>query len=211
MTTILYIPVEDKADKLLTVVPGIFQSYLPGRPTVTTVKSGEGALGPLQDSDSAQLFVLGHGNFGAGIGTHKTHFGARRMVQLLLNDGLGKVQTGLTIYLWACNSGVEMGRVFFNKDSYAKRLATRMAEAGFSNTRIVGFIGFVTGAGRLVLGANLHTGAMHVNAGPVNPMTETARQVIYSVNNGGCVLISGPRWKSTINPFNRNCVISQIT
>ena len=175
---------------------------------VTSTIPGSNGLANVHTTDPALLIIFGHGNHGAGIGSHKTHYGAERMVNLLSDEGLSPQQMNLTIFLWACNSGVAMGRVILNKDPYAKRFAERLAESGFSHTRVIGVAGFISaGAKCTVLKYNMKTNNIDKNASP-RPPTDVTRQIAYSVESGSAARVSGGSWKSFLNPVSKICEIT---
>jgi hypothetical protein len=174
---------------------------------VTSTTPGSNGLANVHMTDPALLIIFGHANYGAGIGSHKTHYGAERMVNLLSGEGLSPQQKNLTIFLWACNTGVAMGRVIRDKDPYAKRFAERLAEAGFSHTRVIGVAGFISAsADRTVLKYNMKTNQIDRSASPRAP-TDVTRQIAYSVESGSAARVSGGSWKSFLNPVSKICEI----
>lgn len=153
----------------------------------TVVVTGSNALSGLRSEDPARLYVLGHGNWGAGIGTHKKHFGARTLTRALVAEGLSNDQINLEIHLFACNTGVAGAAVFHTRKPYVHRFAEALASNGFNNTRVFGYIGFLN-----IVTLRLHSqykgGEM---SGVSSAAREESQQVVYGVNAGQFTKMSG--------------------
>jgi hypothetical protein len=164
-----------------------------------TTGPGDKKLGNIDKNNNPTLFIAGHGNFGLGIGTHKTHYGARRLVRMLLDEGLGKTQVNLAIHLVACNSGVSCRRklIFPRREPYVKRFAEALAAQQFTGVTVIGYAGFVTADVRSTLGYNLRT---KTNDQPsyrhLYGLGSVGRQVIYTVTSGGATKTAGDDWES---------------
>jgi hypothetical protein len=141
------------------------------------------------------LYVLGHGNWGAGMGTHGTHYGAGRLSQQLVDFGLAAQQTALEIHLYGCNTGVAGARVFGTRKPYVLRLGEALAAKGFTNTRVIGYVGFLAVLS-LTLTSTYKGGKPSGNHGQ---LSDANRQVVYQVQGGVCTQVSGGSWgmKST--------------
>src|SRR5262249_19476664 len=164
------------------------------------VTPGDDVLTEVNDEQDPVLYIAGHGNFGQGIGTHKTHYGARRLVQLVIQAGLEKTQKNLTIHLVSCNSGASCRRKYFfaHRDPYVKRFAEALAAQQFTGITVVGYIGFVTSQLTSALIYNLRKNVKELEIKVnLNSAGGASRMVKYEVEEEtGASKISGTDYES---------------
>jgi hypothetical protein len=145
----IYIPATEKGDELIakgTALLKMNQELLLKDENVVLTAPGERKLGSVHGNpDPSYLYIFGYGNWGAGIGTNSIHFGARRLVRTLVEDGLAPIQVNLQIHLYACNTAVACRKGFIGprRQPYAQRLAEALAARNFSNVRVFGYVGFL--------------------------------------------------------------------
>lgn len=143
------------------------------------------------EKEVTRLYVLGHGNWGAGIGTHKTHYGAHSLTKRLIDLKLVPNQRDLEIHLYACNTGVAGSRVIGTRRPYAARLAEALAAQQFTGTRVIGYVGFL-GILSLTLFRQYKGGK---NSGRSFSPVNADNQVVFQVSGGQCSQLSGGSWK----------------
>lgn len=93
------------------------------------------ALATMSMNDT--LYVVGHGNYGRGIGTHTSYLDAKDLAERL--KALGLPDLCVKIKLLACNTGARCG----SRVAYGERLAAALRDLGYKQPKIHGYIGFV--------------------------------------------------------------------
>lgn len=93
------------------------------------------ALATMSVSDT--LYVVGHGNYGKGIGTHMRYLDAKPLADRL--QALGLPDLCVKIKLLACNTGARCGSLA----AYGERFAAALRDLGYKQPRVYGYIGFV--------------------------------------------------------------------
>jgi len=195
MATVIFTPADD-IDTAIQGVRSAVEKVVKGKQPLLT-GPGQEQLGSLQNEDS-DLYVVGHGSFGLGVGSHTTHYGGGRLAALLVEEGLEKVQKNLQIFVVACNSGVAMERGQGRRRPYVERLAEALANRGFVNTTVTGFGGFIS--------ENLYSSLRYANgeventkfnSGVGNPAQVSifSRKVVYTVANNKATSTS-TAWKA---------------
>lgn len=111
---------------------------------ITVGGSGLAALQP-----GGELYVVSHGNFGVGVGTHTDHKDAPRLLSDMERAGLPRSpDTPVELYIWACWGAVNTETRSFgrtsNRKPFAQRLASAMAGRNYNNYNIIGFAGSVS-------------------------------------------------------------------
>jgi hypothetical protein len=195
MAIFIYVPAKDT--EITEAIRKLRYALEPlSSPTSTEVTKGSKALDHAHTENPAMIYVLGHGNWGAGIGTHSTHMGARRLALALIDEGLRPEQTRLEIHLYACNTGVAGARVFGTRTPYVERLSNALAAHQFTNTLVFGYVGFL-GLLSLQLFSEYKSGKKFMGEG--GKLNNADFQVVYAVNNG-VSQVSGGSWgmKSTL-------------
>ncbi len=171
---LLYVPVNDQNDAAIKSGVETFTKTMPLR---------EPNCRNLDDlSNGGELYIMGHGNMGKGIGSHNTHHGAQSLTRMLTADRLPtNAAAPLWIYLWSCWGGTHARRAFGligKREPLARRLARTMAAAGYNNVFIVGFSGSINASADLV--TDLDYGEQEIAH-----TTKQAHEayVVYKVNN----------------------------
>ena len=111
-----------------------------------TVLSHTGKLDNLDDGGN--LYIVGHGNLGKGIGTHDEYLNESQLTQALIASNLTRnPTTPINIYLFACWTATSVKKTYKRgkTEPFAKRFASKLAIAGFNNIRVIGFAGSVNG------------------------------------------------------------------
>jgi hypothetical protein len=138
----VYLPVHSTDDAIDTHVE------LFNREGMDVVQRGQSGLNVLQ-ATGGELYIVGHGNFGSGIGSHDEYLGARRLVTALAGDQLpARPSLTVWIYLWSCWTATHTRRALGGigkREPFIRRFARALAEQGFSNYYVVGFAGSVAG------------------------------------------------------------------
>lgn len=168
------------------------------------------SMGALSSYDPAVLIVFGHGNMGAGIGTHKTHYDETALVRLLSSNGLKTKQKNLTIYLWACNTGAKTpgsGTFSRTREPFAKRFANKLHAAGFSGIRVIGVAGFIAGSGSFT--SLTYTDRPVIETPKVQP-TDASRHIYFDVGATGVVAGNNTTWKCSAMPGNKGWKTSKV-
>lgn len=118
------------------------------------INVGSSGLGVL--TAGGELYIVGHGNFGNGVGGHHDHKTPEAMVAALVASGLPKKpKAPVDLYVWACWGSVRTQRervqqprqrrqpnLTYN-EPYARRLAQTLFQQGFKNYNVIGFAGTV--------------------------------------------------------------------
>ena len=165
------------------------------------------SMSELSSVDPAVLVVFGHGNMGAGIGTHKTYYDEDALARLLVNNGLKLTQKNLTIYLWACNTGAYTpGSGMFSRrqDPFAKRFANKLHEFRFSGIRVVGVAGFIAGSGSF--SSLKYKGKPLVENPKVQP-TDVSRHILFDVATSGVTSLTDTKWICESAPGNQGWAV----
>lgn len=92
------------------------------------------------------MFIIGHGNLGAALGTHDRTYGASELARLLQTDQLNQNPAQpIVIFLFCCWGATHTRHGVFDvkRKPYAHRLSKALAELGFNNVKVVGFAGSV--------------------------------------------------------------------
>lgn len=174
------------------------------------INDGKANLGEL-DQAGGTLYVIGHGHAGGKIGVHQHEsVGARSLVTQLLSEGLPKTpKSEITIHLLACCSATSVRTCYtlWRKDPYVERFCAAMVQAGCSNFKVVGYVGFM--AGSMQYSLDYHTtdanqrnweGDMGNSAAP---LTTT-----YSVVKGDYNQLDGGKWMQHIDRRLHVCSVS---
>jgi hypothetical protein len=197
MAEAIFVPVQGNA--AVTSLANAIQNQWCGAGVVVTTM-GQNQLGALNGAASS-LYIVGHGNWGSGVGTSQHHYGGGRLAQILVNEGLQPAQVALDIYVVACNSGVAMqrlGPLAGRRRAYVARLADALAALGFTNVTVHGYAGFISTALSSTLKLNrwtLNPSATHAHR--VNLSGPNNREVVYSVMGGVAQKVSGQDWQGT--------------
>lgn len=118
------------------------------------VQVGESGLDVL--AKGGELYIVGHGNFGNGVGSHEDSKDPAAMVAALSASGLPKApEVPVDLYVWACWGAVRTQREPLQRpnqrrqpnltynEPYARRLAQTLFAQGFRNYNVIGFAGTV--------------------------------------------------------------------
>lgn len=118
------------------------------------IQVGESGLDVL--AKGGELYIVGHGNFGNGVGSHEDSKDPAAMVAALSASGLPKApEVPVDLYVWACWGAVRTQREPIQRrnqrrqpnltynEPYARRLAQTLFEQGFRNYNVIGFAGTV--------------------------------------------------------------------
>jgi hypothetical protein len=201
LTRIMYVPADDPQDDAIQLaVKNLFEltRKMPGQVGLDVLDGG------------GELYVIGHGNFGEGIGTHHRYYGARKLMALLHKDGLSKDPSEpVWIYLWACWGATHVRRGFGmlgKRVPMARRMARAMATNGFSNHYVVGFGGSVFGASGLATDLD-YGGTPEVH----KQMQVQERYVVYEVKANDYNRVAGQDWTTKASPKNRNTTHISVT
>ncbi len=152
------------------------------------------SMAELSSADPAVLVVFGHGNMGAGIGTHKTHYDEDALARLLISNGLKLKQKNLTMYLWACNTGAHTpgsGMFSGRKEPFAKRFAHKLHDYNFSGIRVVGVAGFIAGSGSFT---SLKYKDKPLAENPSVQPTDVSRHILFDVATSGVTSLTDTKW-----------------
>jgi hypothetical protein len=164
----------------------------------TQVKRGRKGLAELQGG--GELYVVGHGNFGNGIGGHHRHLGATKLAEALEGDDLPKNPAApLWIYLWACWTATHTQRAWGGlgrREPYARRLARVLAKRGFENCFTVGFAGSAA-KGEISQDYKLVEGEL--TKGRKKNLAE-CDYVVYEVTHGDYNRVAGEDWTTKCDP-----------
>jgi hypothetical protein len=197
MPDVILVPVQQAL--LATLATAVQNNWCGNNAVVTTLNQNQ--LGGLELAPSS-LYIIGHGNFGLGVGTSATHYGARRPAQILVNEGLVPIQFDLHIYVVACNSGVAMqrlGPLAGRRAPYVERLANALANQQFDNTVVHGFAGFVNA--NLISKLKLNHWTQSPSAVYAAPLSLSNppynREVVYTVTQGAVNPYQGRNWRGT--------------
>jgi hypothetical protein len=209
MASCIFIPTGDERDKLIEAATTALEAKISGemRENAITAKPGERRLGTLHDANPAVLYIVGHGNFGQGIGTHANHFGARRLVAMLQAEGLQTRQRNLIIHLYACNTGVTCERAtFFGKRTpYIERFTQELVLQRFDRVQVVGYAGFVGAFLDTTLGYFCYSGTRDLDTsqkiGSCTRIGKGEREVIWEVGLGWRRRVSGYNWEMDTSVF----------
>lgn len=145
-----------------------------------------------------ELFVVGHGNFGLGVGTHSDHVDAEALLNQLVEAGLPKTPTApVELFIWACWGAVrtqEWNPADGFRQPYAQRLASQMASRGFTNYNIIGF------AGSMVQG-DVYQQVIEEQGDEKNnePVDPAVFHSVYAVRSGRYDRTYGEDWEATIS------------
>ncbi len=110
------------------------------------IEPNQGGLHQLDDGGT--IHVVGHGNWGTGIGSKKNKMTPDQLLAGLLSDGLDPNKR-VTIELYACNSGASVEGALHQQGmktqaSYAERFAKAIkADGRFKNVKVIGYGGIV--------------------------------------------------------------------
>jgi len=107
--------------------------------------------------------IVGHGNFGAGIGSHTEFYNEKQLLDILVADGLVLIRDEpLWIYIFACWGAVSTTSPLTKyKKSFGSRFAGVLEDAGARNIYIVGFAGSVSSGADV--STDLYYGKKEVN------------------------------------------------
>jgi hypothetical protein len=98
-------------------------------------------------NNGGELYIVGHGNLGRGIGTHSGKLGASELTNQLRLDGLAlNPTTPVTIYLFSCWAATHTRKAWGGvgkREPFVRRFARALHQNGFRNHIIVGFAGAV--------------------------------------------------------------------
>ncbi|MBV1920076.1 MAG: hypothetical protein KUG73_05305 [Pseudomonadales bacterium] len=166
------------------------------------------SMAALSSVDPAVLIVFGHGNMGAGIGTHKTYYDEDALVRKLSTGGLKQQQKNLTLYLWACNTGAHTpGSGLFSRmqEPFAKRFANKLHEYGFRGIRVIGVAGFIAGNGAFT---SLKYNGKPIKEVPSIQPTDVSRHLMFDVGNS-VVSVNENKWKCEKASGNQGWIVKQ--
>ena len=147
-----------------------------------------------------ELFVVGHGHLGRGIGSHNGKLGATELARQLRADGLdlNPVQP-IVIYFFSGWGATHTRRTWGGggkREPYARRFARALVTAGFRNHKVVGFAGSV-------ISENLTQDYIHApgvtNTGQVS-LGKDGMYNIYQVRNGNFNRTHGEDWTTKASP-----------
>lgn len=103
-------------------------------------------LAEVAEQDTVKLYVVGHGNWGDGVGSHTHHLTADKLAQKLVDMGLKNARVQLEIHLMSCNSGVALRKysALWRKEPFGLRFARKLgAKGAFVGTQVIGVSGFL--------------------------------------------------------------------
>ncbi len=155
---------------------------------------GSGNFG-LLEADGGTVYVVGHGNAGGKIGTHTDALGAKSLMEAMLAEGLPKRPKGtVTVHLYACASGtsVRTAYLLWRKDPYAVRFAKYLAEAGFQDYYVIGYVGFMNLNGKHSMNYHMQKPKETVWSGKGGGDAPT---IVLRVTAGACAQVQGEQWK----------------
>ena len=147
-----------------------------------------------------ELFVVGHGHLGRGIGSHNGKLGARELARQLRTDGLDRTPVQpIVIYLFSCWGATHARRAWGGvgkREPYARRFARALAGEGFRNHKVVGFAGSV-------ISETLTQDYIHApgitNTGQIS-LGKDGMYNIYEVRNGDFNRTHGEDWTTKAKP-----------
>ena len=134
----------NKDSALFNCLYEIRNKLLPPRSQSQSILSHTGKLDRLDDGGN--LYIVGHGNLGKGIGTHHDFLDETQLTQALITSNLTRdPTTPINIYLFACWTATSVKKTYKRgkTEPFAKRFASKLANAGYNNIRIIGFAGSV--------------------------------------------------------------------
>lgn len=143
--------------------------------------------------DGGNLYIVGHGNLGKGIGTHDDYLNETQLTQALIASNLTRnPTTPINIYLFACWTATSVKKSYRRgkTEPFAKRLASQLATAGFNSIRIIGFAGSVNGL-KLKQDISLVAG---VSGGPLENLGIKEKYCIYEIDNRNYKRTYGVDW-----------------
>ena len=174
----------------------IRNKLLPFGKSHQTVLSHTGKLTRL--NDGGNLYIVGHGNLGQGIGTHDNFLNEAQLTQALIASNLTRdPETPINIYLFACWTATYVKKTYRRGkvEPFAKRFSRTLATAGFNNIRVIGFAGSVNG---LKLKQELNYGA-GAQDGPLENLGIKDKYCIYEINNHNHKRICGVDWTTDMS------------
>ena len=147
-----------------------------------------------------ELFVVGHGHLGRGIGSHNGKLDATALARQLRADGLEQNPAQpIVIYLFSCWGATHTRRAWGGlgkREPYARRFARALVTAGFRNHKVVGFAGSV-------ISENLTQDYVHApsvtNTGQAS-LGKDGLYNIYEVSNGNFNRTHGEDWTTKASP-----------
>jgi hypothetical protein len=191
----LYLPVPSDNDTAIRNGQAKFNQE------VKVVKCGAGGLDGLKRG--GELFVLGHGNFGVGVGTHDEHLGAVRLATSLDMDKLPKSpDEPIWIYLYVCWTATHTRRAWGGqgkREPYARRLARAMSDRGFEDHYLVGFAGSVGFASAASVEVTVSQKLDVVNGSETPGQTQPLKDSdfsVYKLTPGNYNRVAGEDWTS---------------
>ncbi|WDD98689.1 hypothetical protein [Thalassomonas actiniarum] len=151
-----------------------------------------------------ELFIVGHGHLGRGIGSHNGKLGATELAIQLRADGLDRNPgQPIVIYLFSCWGATHTRRMwggFGKREPYARRFSRALVEQGFRNHKVVGFAGSV-------ISENLTQDYIHkpdvTNTGNIS-LGKDGMYNIYEVRNGNFNRTHGEDWTTKAKPNNNS-------
>lgn len=174
----------------------IRHKLLPSANSYQTVLSHTGQLTRL--NEGGNLYIVGHGNLGQGIGTHDNFLNEMQLTQALIASNLTKnSETPINIYLFACWTATSVKKTYKRgkTEPFAKRFSRALAAAGFKNLRVIGFAGSVNGL-KLQQELNFVEG---VKDGPLENLGLKNKYCIYEINQHNHKRIYGVDWTTDMS------------
>ncbi|PVZ69599.1 hypothetical protein [Pelagibaculum spongiae] len=158
----IYIPVDDLtsdvgASNLRKSLQGDPSTLPPGSQLIPIISETHGETDALYfkpDSDLVELYIVGHGRMGKRLGSAEENYGAKALVNRMMNEGLcSLLGRKFCIYLYTCSSGVHIPRFSLGyshadiikigtRSPYAERVAQALYKKGFHDGMVVGYGGF---------------------------------------------------------------------
>ena len=196
--TIVYTPTTGACTTRMDGTMSVTASTLARGASTTVRHIGCGNFGEL--SGGGNLFVVGHGNAGAAIGTSTENYGPKALLDLLEADGLPRSPTDdVTIHLYACATGssVRTSYVLWRQEPYGKAFSRAMASRKYNNYNVVAYCGFQGMGGSYSLNYHYQKASRREWLGDDN--YENAPSIQFRVSAGGFAQVRGDNMKSTID------------
>jgi hypothetical protein len=145
-------------------------------------------------NQGGELYIVGHGNLGRGVGTGRGKLGASALARQLMLDGLAlNPATPITIYLFSCWAATHTRKAWGGVgkiEPFIRRFARALYQNGFRNHTVVGFAG-------AVISQNLAQDYVHkpgVSHTGDHNLAKDGMYNIYEVFQGGFNRTHGEDW-----------------
>lgn len=196
--TIIYTPTTGFCTSKMDPTMHVSASGLARKAGTKVRHIGCGNFGEL--ANGGHLFVVGHGNAGAAIGTSSENYGPKDLLELLRSDGLPQFPTAdVTIHLYACATGSAVKKYYFlpwRQQPYGKLFGEAMAKKGYDNYNIIAYCGFQGMDGSYSVNYHYQQASKREWLGDDN--YENAPTIQFRVSPGSCTKVRGDKMQSHI-------------